>query len=117
MKMTPVVRWLSVTSFVLVLCASASAAQSTSHSHKPRRTFAQISSVAPHAQYSPEASCYGNHANVASGSSLPAAAAGQLGGRCEFVGFEIRFEVIRLFFSSIFEEKQIEWQKVAPLSP
>jgi hypothetical protein len=35
MKMTPVVRWLMVTSFVLVLCASASAAQSTSHSHKP----------------------------------------------------------------------------------
>jgi peptidoglycan hydrolase-like protein with peptidoglycan-binding domain len=35
MKMTPVVRWLSVTSFVLVLCASASAAQSSSHSHKP----------------------------------------------------------------------------------
>jgi peptidoglycan hydrolase-like protein with peptidoglycan-binding domain len=28
-------RWLSVTSFVLVLCASASAAQSSSHSHKP----------------------------------------------------------------------------------
>ncbi len=35
MKMTSIVRWLSVTSFVLVLCASASAAQSTSHSHKP----------------------------------------------------------------------------------
>jgi peptidoglycan hydrolase-like protein with peptidoglycan-binding domain len=35
MKMTPIVRWLSVTSFVLVLCASASAAQSSSHSHKP----------------------------------------------------------------------------------
>jgi hypothetical protein len=35
MKMTPVVRWLMVTSFVLVLCASASAAQSTSHSRKP----------------------------------------------------------------------------------
>jgi|SRR5579862_1084761 len=35
MKMTPVVRWLMVTSFGLVLCASASAAQSTSHSRKP----------------------------------------------------------------------------------
>jgi Putative peptidoglycan binding domain len=35
MKMTPIMRWLSVTSFVLVLCASASAAQSSSHSHKP----------------------------------------------------------------------------------
>ncbi len=35
MKMTPVVRWLLATSVVLVLCASASAAQSTSHSHKP----------------------------------------------------------------------------------
>ena len=35
MKMTPIVRWLSVASFVLVLCASASAAQSSSHAHKP----------------------------------------------------------------------------------
>ena len=34
MKMTPAVRWLLATSFVLVLCASASAAQST-HSRKP----------------------------------------------------------------------------------
>jgi peptidoglycan hydrolase-like protein with peptidoglycan-binding domain len=34
MKMTPVVRWLLVTSCVLVLCASASAAQSP-HSRKP----------------------------------------------------------------------------------
>jgi peptidoglycan hydrolase-like protein with peptidoglycan-binding domain len=34
-KMTTVVRWLLAASFVLVLCASASAAQSTSHSHKP----------------------------------------------------------------------------------
>ncbi len=35
MKMTSALRWLVVSSFVLVLCASASAAQSTSHSHKP----------------------------------------------------------------------------------
>jgi peptidoglycan hydrolase-like protein with peptidoglycan-binding domain len=35
MKMTTVVRWLLAASFVLVLCSSASAAQSTSHSHKP----------------------------------------------------------------------------------
>ncbi len=35
MKMTSAVRWLLAASFVLVLCASASAAQSTSHSHKP----------------------------------------------------------------------------------
>jgi peptidoglycan hydrolase-like protein with peptidoglycan-binding domain len=35
MKMTSAVRWLVASSFLLVLCASASAAQSTSHSHKP----------------------------------------------------------------------------------
>jgi peptidoglycan hydrolase-like protein with peptidoglycan-binding domain len=35
MKMTSAVRWLLASSFLLVLCASASAAQSTSHSHKP----------------------------------------------------------------------------------
>lgn len=35
MKMTPAVRWSMVTSFLLVLSASASAAQSTSHSRKP----------------------------------------------------------------------------------
>lgn len=35
MKMNTVVRWLLATSFVLVLCASASAAQSSPHSRKP----------------------------------------------------------------------------------
>ena len=35
MKMTPVVRWLLAGSCVLVLCASASAAQSSPHSRKP----------------------------------------------------------------------------------
>ena len=35
MKMTSAVRCLLAASFVLILCASASAAQSTSHSHKP----------------------------------------------------------------------------------
>src|SRR5580693_736110 len=35
MKMTSAVRWLLAGSLVLILCASASAAQSTSHSHKP----------------------------------------------------------------------------------
>jgi peptidoglycan hydrolase-like protein with peptidoglycan-binding domain len=35
MKMTFAVRCLVAASFVLILCASASAAQSTSHSHKP----------------------------------------------------------------------------------
>jgi peptidoglycan hydrolase-like protein with peptidoglycan-binding domain len=35
MKMTSAVRWLLAGSLVLTLCASASAAQSTSHSHKP----------------------------------------------------------------------------------
>jgi peptidoglycan hydrolase-like protein with peptidoglycan-binding domain len=35
MKMTSAVRCLVAASFVLILCASASAAQSTSHSHKP----------------------------------------------------------------------------------
>jgi peptidoglycan hydrolase-like protein with peptidoglycan-binding domain len=35
MKMTPVVRWLLAGSSVLVLCASASAAQSSPHSRKP----------------------------------------------------------------------------------
>ena len=35
MKMTSALRWLLVSSFVLLLCASASAAQSTSHSRKP----------------------------------------------------------------------------------
>jgi hypothetical protein len=35
MKMTSALRWLLASSFLLVLCASASAAQSTSHSHKP----------------------------------------------------------------------------------
>jgi peptidoglycan hydrolase-like protein with peptidoglycan-binding domain len=35
MKMTIAVRCLVAASFVLILCASASAAQSTSHSHKP----------------------------------------------------------------------------------
>jgi len=35
MKMTPIIRWLMVTTFLLVLSASISAAQSTSHSHKP----------------------------------------------------------------------------------
>jgi peptidoglycan hydrolase-like protein with peptidoglycan-binding domain len=35
MKMTSAVRCLLAASFMLILCASASAAQSTSHSHKP----------------------------------------------------------------------------------
>jgi hypothetical protein len=80
-------------------------------------TFAQISSVASHAQQSCEAPRHGQDANVASGGSLFAAAAGQFCGGCEFFGFRFCFEVVCTYFSGILEEEEIDQQEIAPFSP
>ena len=117
MKMTTIVRWLLATSFVLVLCASASAAQSSPHSRKPAAHSRKSHPSHPMRNNRPK-----HHAMDTTRTSLLAVRYLQPQQASSVVAANssasaVRFEVIRTYFAGILEEEEIEQQEIAPLSP
>ena len=117
MKMTSAVRWLLAASFVLVLCASASAAQSTSHSHKPVAHSRKSHPSHPMRNNRPK-----HHAMNTSRTSLLAVRYLQPQQASSVVAANSSAsasasKVSRTYFSGILEEEEIEQQGIAPFSP